>query len=199
VSLSPAYFDDLYAHTADPWGLATRRYEARKYAITLASLPRERYRRVFEPGCSIGVLTRLLATRADTVVATDVSEAALATAVESGIPSNVTLDLAAAPRDWPVGSFDLIVFSELGYYLEQADLDEFVERTLSSLEPNGHLVAVHWRAPVADYPADAESVHATLAASPLVPLARYEDSHFLLEIFGRGAEATLVGPDEESR
>jgi cyclopropane fatty-acyl-phospholipid synthase-like methyltransferase len=196
MSLSAAYFDDLYAGTADPWGLATRQYEARKYAITLASLPLERYRRIFEPGCSIGVLTRMLATRADTVVATDISEAALATAQQEGVPSNVTLNLAAAPYDWPSGNFDLIVFSELGYYFEQADLDQFVERTLSSLEPHGHLVAVHWRTPVAEYPADAESVHATLAASPLERLARYADNHFLLEIFGQG-EAKLIGPNEQ--
>ena len=195
MSLPAAYFDELYEHAADPWGLATRRYEARKYAITLACLPLERYRRVFEPGCSIGVLTRMLATRADTVVASDISEVALAIATQDGVPGNVTLNLAAAPRDWPAGTFDLIVLSELGYYLEQADLDEFVVRTLSSLEPNGHLVAVHWRTPVAEYPADAESVHATLAASPLEHLAHYADKHFLLEIFGQ-REGKLIGPDE---
>jgi SAM-dependent methyltransferase len=199
MSLSAAYFNDLYANAADPWGLATRRYEARKYAITLASLPRERYRRVFEPGCSIGVLTRMLATRADTVLATDISEVALATAAQDGIPSNVTFALADAPHEWPAGSFDLIMFSELGYYFDQATLDEFVQCVLASLESDGHLVAVHWRIPVADYPSDAERVHATLAASPLARLARYADSHFLLEIYGQEAEAKLVGPDEEEQ
>jgi SAM-dependent methyltransferase len=199
MSLSAAYFNDLYANAPDPWGLSTRRYEARKYAITLASLPRERYRRAFEPGCSIGVLTRMLATRANTVVATDISEVVLATAVQGGAPSNVTFQLGDAPHEWPAGSFDLIMFSELGYYFDQATLDEFVLRTLASLESDGHLVAVHWRTPVAEYPADAERVHATLAASPLDRLARYADAHFLLEIYGHGAEAKLIGPDEEEQ
>ena len=54
------YFDELYAQAGDPWDLATRWYEQRKYAITLALLPRQHYAHAFEPGCSIGVLTALL-------------------------------------------------------------------------------------------------------------------------------------------
>ena len=61
MSLQPAYFDDMYAESPDPWGFRTRWYEERKFALTMAALPRRRYRRVFEPGCSVGMLTRLLA------------------------------------------------------------------------------------------------------------------------------------------
>ena len=57
MTLSPSYFDDMYAANRDPWSLASRWYEQRKYAVTLACLTRPRYRRAFEPGCSIGVLT----------------------------------------------------------------------------------------------------------------------------------------------
>ena len=71
------YFDELYAQAADPWHLATRWYEQRKYAITLALLPRQHYRHVFEPGCSIGVSTALLTERCASVTATDVVAAAL--------------------------------------------------------------------------------------------------------------------------
>ncbi len=53
--LEPAYFDQMYAASADPWGFTSRWYEKRKYALTLAMLPRERYADAFEPGCSIGV------------------------------------------------------------------------------------------------------------------------------------------------
>ena len=38
--LPDAYFDGMYAGGDDPWQLSTRWYEQRKYAITLAMLPR---------------------------------------------------------------------------------------------------------------------------------------------------------------
>jgi SAM-dependent methyltransferase len=197
VSLSPAYFEALYAASTDPWGLASRPYEARKYAITLATLPRSRYKRAFEPGCSIGVLTRMLAARSDHVLATDASLAAVTLARRSGLPQNVRLEHASVPEQWPDGRFDLIVFSELGYYYDQADLDSFVRHAASALEPDGHLVAVHWRQPVRDYPGTAANVHSKLLSSSLVRLGHYQDEHFLLDLFGAGPSAALTPPDPE--
>ena len=60
MTLQAGYFDSMYAASPDPWGLQSRWYEARKYAISVAMLPQRRYARAFEPGCSIGVLTELL-------------------------------------------------------------------------------------------------------------------------------------------
>jgi hypothetical protein len=51
--LPDAYFDTMHAASSDPWQLDTRWYEQRKYAITLSVPPRRRYRRAFEPGCSV--------------------------------------------------------------------------------------------------------------------------------------------------
>ena len=56
MTLQPDYFDSMYELSPDPWGFESRWYEARKYAISLAVLPAERYGDAFEPGCSIGVL-----------------------------------------------------------------------------------------------------------------------------------------------
>ena len=61
TSVEAGYFDDMYARSDDPWGFTSRWYERRKYAISLAMLPQERYDSAFEPGCSIGVLTGRLA------------------------------------------------------------------------------------------------------------------------------------------
>ncbi|HWE82826.1 MAG TPA: class I SAM-dependent methyltransferase [Gaiellaceae bacterium] len=196
MTLRTGYFDDMYSRAADPWGLRSRSYEARKYAITLAALPRERYGRAFEPGCSVGVLTRLLAERADTIVATDISETALREAGRGNLPANVTLRRGAVPDDWPEGEFDLIVFSELGYYLDAEDLDTFVSRSRCSLSPDGHLVAVHWRPTVAGYPGTAATVHARLDRSGLVPLAHYDDEHFLLDLYAAGDGGGLRGPTD---
>ena len=77
VTMRPAYFDAMYQAAADPWGFEDRWYEQRKYAVSLALLPAVRYRSAFEPGCSIGVLTRMLAGRCDAVLSCDVAAAAV--------------------------------------------------------------------------------------------------------------------------
>ncbi len=76
-STSPSYFRDLYATNDDPWNFADSPYEQRKYALTVASLPREMYANAFEPGCSVGVLTEQLATRCHRLLATDMMETPL--------------------------------------------------------------------------------------------------------------------------
>ena len=64
-SLPPEYFRRIYERNADPWQFETSGYEAGKYKETMASLPRERYERGVEIGCSIGVLTEQLAGRCE--------------------------------------------------------------------------------------------------------------------------------------
>jgi protein-L-isoaspartate O-methyltransferase len=115
------YFDSMYSQSADPWDLATRWYERRKYAITLALLPQPTYRHAFEPGCSVGVLTALLSERCDHVTATDVAPTALRGAQrrldDLGRHDRVTLLRRSIDEPWPKGPFDLLVLSEVGYYL----------------------------------------------------------------------------------
>jgi SAM-dependent methyltransferase len=187
MSLPPPYFDRLYAETADPWSLADRWYEHRKYAVTIACLPRARFRRGFEPGCSVGVLTAMLARRCDELVATDVSAAAVATARERvRDEAGVTVTQMQVPRQWPAGEFDLIVLSEIGYYLSMAELRELVDRAVGSLAADGVLVAVHWRHPVTDYPRTGDAVHDVLAADPrLVGLAEHLEADFRLDVLTR--------------
>lgn len=162
----------------------------------MALLPRPRYRRAFEPGCSNGALTVLLAERCDSLLATDISAGALAAAARRGLPPHVLLEQRALPSEWPAGHFDVIVLSEVGYYLDRPDLEQLVARTGDSLEPGGHLVAVHWRPAVDDYPTDAATVHDALRANPqLDRLATYEDRFVLAEVFGRGPAAALDPPE----
>ncbi len=152
------YFDRMY-EVADPWSFETSPYEQRKYALTVAALPRRRYRRCFEPGCSIGVLTGLLADRADEVVAVDLHPAPLHRARErlAGRPG-VIVDLMEIPTGWPAGPFDLIVLSEVAYYFDDDALTALAARVSASLEPGGDLVLVHWRGPT-DYPQPGDRVH----------------------------------------
>jgi hypothetical protein len=43
------FSEQLYADNIDPWDFTTNWYERRKYALTLAALPRKRYRKPSNP------------------------------------------------------------------------------------------------------------------------------------------------------
>lgn len=141
----PGYFETLYQRDPDPWKFATSDYERDKYAATLAALPERRFARCFEIGCSIGVLTRQLAERCDSVLGVDVSETALVQArARCADLAQVSLEHMAVPDSWPEGSFDLIMFSEVLYYLGIPGIHEAARRTLLSLAPGGMVVLVNW-------------------------------------------------------
>ena len=188
MTLGPAYFDAMYAAAADPWSLRTRWYEERKYAISAAMLPRRRYGDAFEPGCSVGVFTGMLAARCGRLLSCDIAPAAVKAAAEytSRLP-NVTVEHRAIPRDWPPGRFDLIVLSEFLYYFAGGDLGDVLDLAVTALRPSGALLAVHWRHPVAEYPRGGDEVHAALAdRAGLARLAGHAEPDFLAEVYIRG-------------
>jgi len=187
TAMSADYFDQMYAAADDPWGFTTRWYEQRKYALTLAMLPEQRYASALELGCSIGVLTEQLAARCDELLAVDVAAAAVAAAAcrVAGRPQ-VSVAQRAVPAGWPAGDFDLIVASEFLYYFGGDGLREVLELCRGALRPGGTLLAVHWRHPVAEYPRTGDSVHQALAALPgLARLAEHREPDFLAEVFQR--------------
>jgi SAM-dependent methyltransferase len=187
VTIDSGYFRERYAASPDPYGLAERWYEARKYAITVALLPRQRYGAVFEPGCSVGVLTAMLATRCDSLLACDAVPDAVASARArtAGLPG-VLVERREVPGEWPADSFDLIVFSEFLYYFDDADLGQVLGLGIGSLRPGGQLLAVHWRHPAPNHPRTGDEVHEDLAAHPgLARLARYRDPDFTAEVYAR--------------
>jgi len=185
VTLGAGYFEAMYRKAADPWGFQERWYEQRKYAVSLALLPAGRYRRAFEPGCSIGVLTGLLARRCERLLSCDVAAAAVQAAARRtrDLPQ-VRVEQREIPGQWPPGRFDLIVFSEILYYFGDDDLEQVLAHAVAALEPDGTLLAVHWRHHVADYPRSGDDVHRVLAARPgLARLVRHTEPDFLAEIY----------------
>jgi SAM-dependent methyltransferase len=185
VTLDPGYFRERYAASPDPYGLAERWYETRKYALTVALLPREHYGTAFEPGCSIGVLTAQLASRCDSLLACDAVPDAVASARArtTGLPG-VRVERRAIPGEWPAHPFDLIIFSELLYYFDDADLNRVLRLGIRSLRPDGHLLAVHWRHPAPAHPHAGDEVHQVLAGHPgLARLAGYRDPDFTAEVY----------------
>lgn len=184
--LDDGYFERVYAAGHDPWGFETRWYEARKYQLTMAALPRQRYRRAFEPGCAIGVLSAQLAARCDALHATEPMAAIAARAAERLTPwPSARVEVGALPEHWPNGTFDLVVASEVLYYLTADGLDDVVAELRGRLEPGGNLVAVHWRLET-DYPLTGDAVHERLAATPFLERRlTCSEREFRLEVFER--------------
>lgn len=195
----PEVFERLHTEVADPWGVETRWYERRKRAVTLAALTRERYGRGIEVGCSVGALLTELAGRCDELVGVDVSATALAVAAErlSGLPGDVAdrvrLEQRRVPDEWPGGAFDLIVLSEVGYFLDGDRLDSLLKSCLESLTATGELVLVNWRHPVEGWPLDGADVHQRAARLPgLVHAVRHAEPDFDLDVLTRSGVPSVA-------
>jgi peptidoglycan/xylan/chitin deacetylase (PgdA/CDA1 family) len=138
------YFEHLFAIGEDPWSYTTP-YEELKYAHTMSLVPAERPRRALELGCAEGHFTTRLAPAVDELLAADISEVALGRAAERcrGAPNIefVRLDLFNDPIP---GAFDLIVCSEILYYVgDRFALVRIAEKLAAALSPGGALVMAH--------------------------------------------------------
>ena len=160
TSMPSNYFEEMYAANPDPWDFETSEYEAKKYAATIAVLPRSQYQSAFEIGGSIGVLTEKLATRCQSLLSIDVSKQAQARAIErcAHLPK-VEFEILQVPHQYPTRTFDLTVISEVGYYWGRQDLQAAQRKVANHLEPGGHLLLVHWTPYVESYPLTGDEVH----------------------------------------
>lgn len=189
ASRSRQSFDAHYVRKPEGWDFEGSWYERRKRALTTASLPRERFRSALEIGCATGVLTRALTERADAVLGIDIAEAPLDLARRNA-PAGRFVRMTV-PDEWPEGSFDLVVLSEIGYYLSPADLDRTIDRMADSLEDDGVLLACHWRHPDSEAVTSGDAVHERLRERwPRPAIVRHVEDDFVLEVFpGPAAES----------
>ena len=188
-SVDPAYFEQLYRDEPDPWAFDTSPYEAAKYEATLSALPRAHYGRAFEVGCANGALTARLADRCGTLLAVDVAEAALERArARCAALGHVRIERMEVPDEWPAEPFDLILVSEVGYYLSLPDLDRLAARCAASVVPGGHLTLVHWTGPT-DYPITADDVHSAFLDAPgWRPVSKSRHDDYRLDVLERSPD-----------
>ncbi|KJK07339.1 Nodulation protein S (NodS) [compost metagenome] len=183
MSLDACYFADLYKNDDDPWAFRTRWYERRKRELLLASLPRQHYARIFEPACANGELSAALGERCAELWCQDLDPTAVTLARKRLLKvAHARVDQGRLPGDWPSGRFDLIVLSEIGYYLDPSQWLQVIEQSLASLGDDGGVLACHWLHPIDGCPQTGRQVHTLLARHlPLYPVFRHEEADFLLE------------------
>ncbi len=138
-------FDRIHTRGPDPWDVETSSYEREKYDRTLATIPTFHPARILEVGCSIGAQTARLAERTSSLLALDISAEAVALARRRCAPlSHVTIRQARIPQDWPPGLFDLIVISEMLYFLDRDDVASTARLASGSLARDGAVLLVNW-------------------------------------------------------
>ncbi|MEX5488986.1 SAM-dependent methyltransferase [Pseudomonas fulva] len=196
MSIDAQYFADLYAANADPWAFRTRWYEKRKRDLVMASLPRQCYERVFEPACANGELSVLLAERCAELVCQDLDPKAVGLATDRLADiRHARVERARLPADWPGGRFDLIVLSEVGYYLDPIDWLQVIEQSVASLSYDGGLLACHWKHPIAGCPQDGREVHRMLSKHlPLYPVFCHDEADFIMAYWSN--QPSVVDLDE---
>lgn len=138
-----AYWEQVY-RIEDPWAYGSA-YEQLKYRRTLSLLPDHPIGRAMELACSEGWFTEMLAPRVGHLVASDISETALARAKQRCRAAN-NIDycrLDMFDDQLPQG-LDLIVCSEVLYDLaDRTALERVAARLATALKPGGHLLATH--------------------------------------------------------
>lgn len=142
--IDAAGFERRYRENLDPWSYESSPFEAFKRAALLRACGSRPFGRALELACGTGVTSRALAPRCLRLTATDASPTAIAAArrLSRGLPG-LTYREGLLPRALPTGPFDLIVISEILYYLPRHDLALLLSRVERALAPGGRIVLLH--------------------------------------------------------
>lgn len=143
-AVSAAHLEGLYADTDDPWNFRDSAYEQKKFAATLAALGRDAYVSALELGCGNGELSRHLAPLCASYTGVDAVEAAVA-AARQAVPQGRFVQ-AFLPCVLPEGDYDLIVVSEILYFLDRTGLVALANQ-IAQRWPRAEILSVNWLGP----------------------------------------------------
>jgi SAM-dependent methyltransferase len=184
-SRDAAHFQSMYDADPDPWHFRTSDYEQEKYRKSLEALPPRRFGSAFEVGCSIGVLTQLLAPRCNALLGVDIVEQPLGAARATCADQPwVRFQRMQVPGDWPDEVFDLIVLSEVLYFLSRREVGAVAERVRSTLDPNGLVLLVNWRGRSGDPCTGDEAAQLFIdrSSAGLEPTVQYQTDTYRLDL-----------------
>lgn len=186
-AMSTADFEALYRSDSDPWRYRSSEYERRKYQSTLAACGTGPFESALELGGSIGVFSAMLAPRCRSLVTIDAAPTAVreARARLRDEPAAEVV-LGDIPAVIPVRAYDLVVASEILYYLAPDVLEATFVSLFTRMRPGARMVAVHWRPAGPERPFTAAEIHDRLRTLRwLTPLTSSPTEDYLLDVLER--------------
>jgi SAM-dependent methyltransferase len=160
-------FEKLYRADPDPWRTLTDPYESHKRERTLAACGAGPFASACDVGAGTGLLAAALAPRCDRLLALDGAPTAVAEAQRrlASFP-HADARVATLPDGLPTGPLDLVVASEILYYLDDDAFHMVLPWLPDALADGGRVVAVHWTGSAPDLRRSADDVGAALVATP---------------------------------
>ncbi len=135
------YFEILFEHLDEPWGMSYRASQRYRYDLTLSLLQKyqERYASVLDIGCAQGQLTKELLPFADRITAIDISENAIKKVRRdfAQVP-NATFEVGCLPElSYPDQTFDMAMAFEILYYIKREELPPSIGEVKRTLKDKG--------------------------------------------------------------
>ncbi|MGK7650973.1 class I SAM-dependent methyltransferase [Roseovarius sp. B08] len=141
MAVGRTHLDALYADTPDPWDFEHSDYEQAKFAATRAALSRPHYVSAFELGCGNGQLARTLVDICDRYTGMDAVSVAIE-AARNTVPE-ARFIRGFFPCPLPADEFDLLILSEILYFLDSGSLQTLAGAIATSW-PEAEVLCVSW-------------------------------------------------------
>lgn len=171
-------FDDQYAITRSPFSLESADYERDKLEKMISFIPEHPIDRAIDYGCGIGDATIALSERAERLISVDSSRLALrmlSARLRARSLHNISLRRASLSEPWPIAPSEraeLIVASEVLYYLEPDELSLMIESFIRCLNRNAILITCHYRLHFHDRLVSNHEIHQSIASYDHMAISR---------------------------
>jgi SAM-dependent methyltransferase len=178
------HFDRLFALSADPWRYQGDPVSESRRDLLLRMLPHGHYWNMLEIGCATGWISERLAQRAETLLAVDISRAAIQRAKNRcSHLANVRFECIDLLQESLPGQFAAIVCAGVLVYLPWRAQQRLRDHMAGLLAPGGHLLLEHLReAGPGECPG--QRIHELYAEHPrLQHLARHVQDGYEIALF----------------